>query len=82
MSNHKYKVGDKVWIREDLIEGQLYGGTYYKINFNDIDIRGKEVEITACIWQTDYNCDGYSNFNEKTIDEEKTNNNTPNYEIY
>ena len=39
----KYKIGDKVIIREDLEEGKLYG--YYSVNEDMFPLRGKIVTI-------------------------------------
>ena len=39
----KYKIGDKVIIREDLKEGKLYG--YYSVNEDMFSLRGKIVTI-------------------------------------
>lgn len=81
---NKYKVGDKVWIKEDIKFGKYKGTTtYFQINQGEEDIRGKEVIITS--YHTDgstgLNCKGYKNFHWKMIDEEKTSG-IINYEIY
>lgn len=80
----KYKVGDIVWIKSDIPLGSYQDtGQHFQINSGEIDIRGKQVQITnyspndLC-----YNCEGYRHFHELMIDEVKTKNNTPQYEIY
>ena len=80
----RYKVGDKVWIREDLELNRQYGGMSYQINSVDdeIDIRGKQVTITLERGHGSYNCVGYKIFNLIMIDHEKTNNTDLSYEIY
>jgi len=81
-----YKVGDKVWIREDIQKGKLPDSTcWYQINPGESDIRGKLVTITSFHHNdTDnYNCKEYKNFPNLIIDHEKTSRAIePSYEIY
>jgi len=79
----KYKVGDKIWIREDLILYKGYDGYNFQINYKEIDIRGKQVEITD-VGGTSYSVIGYRGITEIMIDHDKTNNTStePQYEIY
>ena len=82
MKKNNYKVGDKVWIKEDIPMGK-YGKTdiHYQINSGEIDIRGKQVTITSKYNETGWCCEGYSNFHYLMIDENKTNGEIQ-YEIY
>lgn len=67
----RYKVGDKVWIRDDIDNGfKDDGGNYYRVNMGEIDIRGKLVKITnihGC-----YDCNGYRSFHDSMINHSKT----------
>lgn len=98
MGSPKYKVGQKVWIRQNIEMEQSFNGRKYYFNPNEKDIRGEFLEIL----EVDKNSDGYAysfkNYNylgEDGIDHEKTasglgywnenEGNTPNephYEIY
>lgn len=78
----KYKIGDKVWIRENLITGNSYGdGISYIIRKGERDIRGLEVEIIEITNIGAYTCKGYRGFSKYMIDDNKTNGSI-NYEIY
>ncbi len=88
----KYKVGDKVWIREDIREGDQGNGKHYDINGGEVDIRGKLVKITKDNGVS-YSCRGYKFFFEEMINHSKTKDTPkdtpkqtkskePNYEIY
>lgn len=83
----RYKVGDKVWIREDLSHGKTYGGYNYQINMfkGEQDIRGLEVEITGFRnpFNDSYKCDLYSGITDAMIDHEKSVElSNPSYEVY
>jgi len=81
---NKYRKGDKVWIKTDMVLNEIYldTGTYYKIHFGEKDIRGKQVIITDTDMDS-WSCKKYRNFHWKMIDEEKTNLPAePVYEIY
>ena len=82
MKKNNYKVGDKVWIKEDIPMG-LYDktDTHYQINSGEIDIRGKQVTIISNVGRVGLACEGYSNFHYLMIDENKTNGEIQ-YEIY
>jgi len=92
----KYKVGNKVWIRDDIDIGWVDGdGNHYRVNMGERDIRGKLVKIInihGC-----YDCVGYRSFHDSMINHSKTAqeiekptythssqipNQEPNYEIY
>ena len=85
----KYKISDKVWIREDLNGKDSYGGEAwkYKITGEETDIRGKLITITG--WRSSkknsYKCSEYSGIVDEMIDHEKTARGVyqePQYEIY
>lgn len=93
----RYKVGDKVWIREDLVNGKTYNGYGYHVHRGEEDIRGKFLEITKSDYGFDkaYSFKNYHNLGEDAIDHEKTASgigywsenegitpDSPNYEVY
>lgn len=84
----KYNVGDKVWIRKDLIldKSEMDYGRIYSIRSGEKDIRGLLVTITSIEEEDEdlivYNCKNYYSFTNRMIDEVKTNNLEPEYEIY
>ena len=81
----KYKIGDTVWIKNDLIsnKGDLYGIRIYSVHGREKDIRGKQVTITNIIEDNSYMCKEYKYFTDKMIDKDKTNSlGESTYEIY
>lgn len=77
----KYKIGDKVWIKEDLVLGTKYDGIYYQINYGEKDIRGKLVTITKLNGDR-YWRDDYKNFGHSMIDHEKAKQKSEVYEYW
>ena len=86
MEQKIFKIGDKVWIRKDLIINETYDGTSFKINPYEKDIRGKEIKITDIDKGENYiryHCKNYSTINPVMIDWEKMEQlQEPHYEIY
>jgi len=83
----RYKVGDKVWIRDDIHIGWTDNhGNVYRISIGETDIRGKLVEIIKIdIAILNYDCCGYKAFYDSMIDHTKTAHNVEpslQYEIY
>jgi len=79
----KYKVGDKVWIKSDIILGKEGYGRIYKVTTGEEDIRGKQVIITGTDGDFVYTCKEYRFFSDRMIDEWKTRGfEEPQYEIY
>jgi hypothetical protein len=82
---NNYKIGDWVWIREDIRYGQCSGDNYFVINRGEVDVRGQYLQILNGNKSKGYNVEGYSNLHHWCIDHEKTSqgfNQTLNYEIY
>ena len=71
----KYKIGNKVFIREDLEIDKSYDSYSYRISslHQEQDIRGQWVTLTG--WRTEnesYKCDVYSGITDSMINHEKT----------
>lgn len=80
---YKYKVGDFVWIREDLVLYQQYGpDTHYQINRGEIDPKGSYLPIKS-IEGREFNFENYKQLPYEMIDHKKTNHlNDISYEVY
>ena len=81
---NKYKIGDKVWVRNDIKQGDRMDGNWFIVNQGEIDIRGALVEILK-VDGDGYNVLGYKSLHDCWIDHEKTAQGVeqkPNYEVY